>query len=106
MLPARQCLDALQPGRNVAVFGRDVEPKFLWRIIKVSNQRKVGDRHPVTQNVGPRCEPLVDNAEVVVDAALQKSQNGRITRRPRQCAQEAVGAEIAVDLLVVEDDPA
>src|SRR5262245_14944445 len=38
MLPAGQRLDALKPGRDVLVLGRDVEAELIGRIIQIGNE--------------------------------------------------------------------
>src|SRR5262249_2562279 len=103
MLPARQRLDALEPGRDVLVLGGDVEAEFLGRIVKIGDKRKVGDAGAVADNVGASGEALVENAKRVVDAPLEKAEHGRVARRFGEGAQEAIRPEIAVDLLIVED---
>ena len=60
----------------------------------------------VAQDERPVGKALVDDGEIVVDAALEERHHRRIAGRPREVLQEAVGPEKAVDLLVVEDDPA
>jgi len=47
-------------------------------------------------------KPLLDDREIAIDAALEKRQHGRIARRPREILQKAV----AIDLLIVENNPA
>src|SRR5262245_11497923 len=106
MLPARQRLDALEPGRNVLVLSGNVEAELVGRIVEGGDERKVGDGRVVTDDVGASGEPLVENAKRVVDAPLEKREHGRVARRPGEGAQKAIGPEITVDLLIVEDDPA
>src|SRR3954453_8569088 len=53
-----------------------------------------------------RREALVDDPEIAVDAALEERRYGRIGRGLGPVAQKAVWTEKAIDLLVIEDDPA
>ena len=55
---------------------------------------------------GAAGEPLVDDGEIAVDAALEERHHRRIAGGLGEVLQEAVRPEKAVDLLVVEDDPA
>src|SRR5437868_1620602 len=71
MLPARQRLDALEPGRDVLVLGGDVEAELIRRIIEIGDQREVCDGRAVTDNIGTSREPFVENAEHVIDAAFE-----------------------------------
>jgi len=84
----------------------DVEAEFLGRIIEVGHKRNVGDGRFVAEHEGRRRKPFVDDREIAVDEAFEKSQHRRIPGRPREILQETIGAEKAIDLLVVEDDPA
>src|SRR5262249_40171550 len=106
MLPARQRFDAIEPNRDVLVVGGDVEAEFLCRIVEISDQREIGDGRARAEQEGPRREPLVEDGDVVVDASLEEREHGRIARRFGETPQEAIGPEKAVDLLIVEDDPA
>src|SRR4051812_13588392 len=106
MLPARQRLDAAEPGRDVAVSSGDVEAEFLGRIIEIGAERDVGDGRARAENERPASKPFVDNGKIAVDAALQKRHHRRVARRLGEILQEAIRPEEAVDLLVVEDDPA
>src|SRR5215470_19222418 len=80
MLPARQRLDALEPGGDVLVLAGDVEAELFRRIIEIGNERKVGDGGAVADNVGPSGEPLVENAKRIVDASLEKGEHGGVAR--------------------------
>ena len=106
MLPARQRLDAIEPGGDVLVLGRDVEAELLGRIIHVGDQRQVRDGRPRPEHEIARRQPLVDDRQIAVDPPLEEGEHGRVAGRPGEKAQEPVGPEIAVDLLIVEDDPA
>src|SRR5215510_3214432 len=106
VLPARQRRDALEPGRDVLVLAGNVEAELIRRIIEIGNERKVGDGRAVTDNVSVSGEPLVENAKRIVDAPLEKGEHSGVAWRPGESAEKAIGAEIAVDLLIVEDDPA
>src|SRR5262249_49109359 len=106
MLPARQRFDAVEPYRDVLVLSGDIEAEFLRWIVEISDQREIGDGRARAEQEGPRREPLVDDGDVVVDAPLEEREHGRIARRLGETPQEAIGAKKAVDLLIVEDDPA
>src|SRR5262249_2867298 len=51
-------------------------------------------------------QALVENGNGVVDAALEEREHGRVAGRFGETPQEAIRSEKAVDLLIVEDDPA
>src|SRR2546421_12649968 len=106
MFPARQRLDAIEPDRDVAVLRGNIESKLLGRIVEIADQRQVGDGWPRAQNERSGREPLIDDGEVAVDAALEESEHGWIARWLGEVAQESIGTEKAVDLLIIEDDPA
>src|SRR5262245_29247722 len=106
MFPARQRLDAIEPGSNVLVRRCDIEAELVRRIIEIGDEREVGDGGPIAENVRPRGKPLVENSERVVDAPLEEGKHRRIARRLGEAAQEAIGAEESIDLLIVEDHPA
>src|SRR5438093_12880750 len=82
MLPARQRLDALEPGGDILVLGGDVEAELIGRVVEIGDERKVGDGRAVADKVGASREPLVENAKRVVDAPLEKGEHGGIARRP------------------------
>ena len=86
--------------------GRNVEAELFRRIIKVGDQRQVGDGRLRTKNVMAAGEALVDDAEGIVDAALEKFHHRRMAGGLGKIAQEAIRPEKAVDLLIVENDPA
>ena len=106
MLPARQRLDALEPSRDMLVLRRDVEAELFRWIVQVGHQRQVGDGRPLAQHEVAPGEPLIDDLQVAVDPPLEERQHRRVAGRLRKNAQEPVRPEKAVDLLVVEDDPA
>ena len=54
----------------------------------------------------PPVQPLVDDGEVAVDAALEERHHRRIAGGLGEILQKAKRPEKAVDLLVVENDPA
>ena len=58
------------------------------------------------ENVRPAGEALVDDAERIVDAAFEKFHHRRMAGGFGKIAQEAIRPEKAVDLLIVENDPA
>ena len=60
----------------------------------------------VAQHEWAAREPLVDNGEIAVDAALEERHHGGSPGGLAKFSQEAIGTEKAVDLLVVENDPA
>src|SRR5262245_42655941 len=84
----------------------DVEAELLGRIVEVTAERQVGDGRARAEQEWRLLKPLVEDGEVAVDAPFQKRQYGLVRRGWREILQESVGAEIAIDLLVVEDDPA
>src|SRR5580700_935104 len=104
MLPSGQRLDALHEGADRRMVLGDVEAEFVRWIIEIANHRKVGDGRTVAKQEGGGREALVDDAERVGKSPLEKCFDGLIAGR-RKIAQKTVGPEIAIDLLVVEDDP-
>ena len=54
----------------------------------------------------PSGQPLVDDGEIAVDAPFQERHHRRIAARACEILQKAIRPEKAVDLLIVEDDPA
>src|SRR4051794_29229016 len=106
VLPAWKRFDAIKPGGDVLVLSRYVETEFVRRIIEIADQRNVGDRGAFAQDEGRLRQALVHNRKRVVDAALEKREHLRMPRWSSDEAQEAIRTEIAVDLLVIEDDPA
>src|SRR6202041_1311059 len=105
MRPTGQRLDAIEPGGNVLVRRWNIEAELLGRIVKIGDQREVGDGRLGSENVGPAGEALVDNAERIVDAPLEEFHYRRMTGGFCKIAQEAIRPEKAVDLLIVENDP-
>ena len=84
----------------------DVEAELFGRIIKVGDQRQVGDGRLRAENVRAAGEALVDDAQRIVDAAFEKFHHRRMAGGFCKIAQEAIRPEKAVDLLIVENDPA
>src|SRR5579883_1413931 len=105
MPPSRQRLDALHPGADRRIVLGHVEVEFFRRIVYVAGERYVGDGRTCAQQKGGLGEALVDDAEVVGEAAFEKGFAARIASG-RKIAQEAIGPEKAVDFLIVENDPA
>src|SRR5205809_6030038 len=84
----------------------DVEAEFLRRVIEISGERHVRDGRAVAEQEFPALKPLVDDAEIAVDASLEEREHGRIARGLREVLQEAIRPKEAVDLLIVENYPA
>src|ERR1700730_5282337 len=99
MLPSRQRLDALHEGADRRIVLGDVEAEFVCRVIEVGDERDVRDGWPRAEEEGGACEPLVDDREIVAEAALQERLRAGIARE-RKIPQETVRSEKAVDLLV------
>ena len=55
---------------------------------------------------GLRDNLLSRMANAPMRATFEEFEHGRVAERLGEIAQEAVGAETAADLLIVEDDPA
>src|SRR5690348_3998706 len=106
MLPAGQGLDAVEPPGDRRMGARDVEAEFLGRIVEVADERDVRDGRALAEHECAAGQPLLEDREIAVDAALEKCKHGRIAGRTRQRLEEAERPEEAVELLVVEDDPA
>src|SRR5690242_10492685 len=106
MFPPGQGLDAVEPLADRRMRARDVEAELLGRIVEVADERDVRDGRALAEHERAAGEPLVEDSEIAVDATLEKSEHGRIAGGLRQGLEEAVRSEKAVDLLVVEDDPA
>src|SRR6476646_5506398 len=104
MFPPRERLDALAPGVDRRVILADVEAELLGRVVKVARKRDVRDGRPIPEQEFAALEPLIDNAEVAVDAPLEEGEHAGIATGLRKVFQEAIGAEKAVDLLIIEDD--
>ena len=86
--------------------GRNVEAELFRRIIEIGDQRQVGDGRVRSENVGAAGEALVDDAERIVDAALEEFHHRWMAGGLCKIAQEAIRPEKAVDLLIIENDPA
>src|SRR5205814_4248024 len=99
-------LHALAPRSDRRMILADVEAEFFRRVVEISRKRHVRDGRPVAEQESAALEPLVDDAEIAVDASLEEREHGGIARRLREVLQEAVRPKEAVDLLIVEDDPA
>src|SRR4051812_18938580 len=84
----------------------DVEAEFLDRIVEVAGERDVRDGRPVAEQEFVPLEPLVDDAQIAVDAALEERKHCGIPRWLGEVFQEPVRTEKTIDLLIVEDDPA
>ncbi len=82
------------------------KPNSSGRIIEITRERDIGDGRVIADDERRTRQPLVENAERVVDPALQERHRARIAGGFGEVAQEAIRPEIAVELLVVEDDPA
>src|SRR6185503_18100227 len=106
MPPSRQRLHPLAPGSDRRMILADVEAEFLDGIVEIAGKRHVGDGRLLAKQEFAALEPLVDDAEIAVDASLEKGEHRRIARWLGEILQEAIGAEKPVDLLIVEDDPA
>src|SRR4051812_40881018 len=106
MLPVRKRLEAIEPWPDRGMIFADVEAELFDRIVEVSTQGQVSDGRARSKQERRLFQPLVEDGEVAVDAALEKTEHGLVRRRFGPILQEAVGPEITVDLLVVEDDPA
>src|SRR5262249_45390302 len=74
MLPARQRLHALEPGADVLVRARDIEAELLDWIIEIGAKGQIGDRRPRSEHELAACQPLVDDCEIPVDAALEERE--------------------------------
>ena len=68
MSPLGEPFNAAKPSANVLVFLADVEAQFLRRVVKVTDQGKVGDGRLVAENIEAIGEVLVENAKRAVDA--------------------------------------
>src|SRR4029077_6875888 len=106
MRPAGERLDALTPGGDRRMLLADVEAELLRRIIEVPCKRHVRDGGPLAEQESAALQPFVDDAEIAVDATLEKGEHGRIARGLGEVLQETIGPEKAIDLLIVENDPA
>src|SRR5258708_12574945 len=105
MFPAWKGFDGVEPHCNVLVLGGDVEAEFLRRIVEVAGQRQIGDARPRAEQERPARKALVDNAEVVVDAALEKSEHGRIARRFGETPQETIRPQKPLYLFITQHNP-
>src|SRR6266852_6084395 len=105
MLPPGQRLDAFHPGADRRIILGDIEAEFFSRVIHVARERYVRDGGTCAQEIGGLGEPLVDDAEIVGEAAFEERLGARIAHRG-EVAQEAIGSQKAVDFLIIENDPA
>src|SRR5215467_5997402 len=105
MPPSRQRLDAVHPGADRLIILGDVEAEFFCRVVHVARERDVRDGGTCAQEIGSLAEPLVDDAEIVGEAALKERFRAWISRR-RKIAQEAIWPQKAVEFLIIENDPA
>src|SRR5262249_24901298 len=84
----------------------DLETEFLRRVIEVAGQRYIGDGRLRAQNKGAARQALVENGQRAFSAALKQIEHRRMAGRLSANAKETAGAEVATELLIVEDDPA
>src|SRR6478672_3315552 len=105
MRPVRQRLDPREPTGDRRVVARNIAPEFLSRVVEVARERNVGDGRTRAKHERRFREPLVQDGERVVDAALEKRHAARVGLGGK-VLQEPVRTEIAVDLLVIEQEPA
>src|SRR5947209_20163533 len=103
---ARQYFDALAPFGDRWMILADVETEFFDRIKEISGERYVRDCRPLTEQEIPALEPFVDDAEIAVDAPLEKRMDSGISRRLHPVPQKTIRPQESIDLLIVEDDPA
>ena len=82
----------------------DIETEFVNRVVEVADERNVGDCRARPKHERRLREPLVQDRERIVDAALEKRHPARVVFRGK-VLEEAVRTEIAVDLLVIEQQP-
>ena len=106
MLPTGQRLDALKPGGDALVLGGNIKTEFSRGVVEVSDERQIGYGRLPAQDERRGGEPLIHYAEIVVDAPFKEREHRRVAGRLGEIAQEAIGTEKAVDLLIVENDPA
>src|SRR5689334_18802487 len=81
MLPAGQRLHALAPCADRRMILADVEAEFFRRIVEVAGKRHVRDGRTIAKQEFASFEPLVDDPEIAVDAALEERKHGRIAGR-------------------------
>src|SRR5215468_5722926 len=105
MLPSGQRLDAFHPGADRRIVLGDIEAEFFRRVVHIACERYVRDGGTCAQEIGGLGEALVDDAEIVGEAALEERLGARISRGG-EIAQEAIRSKIPVDLLIIENDPA
>ena len=106
MRPARHRLDAVEPGADVFVLRGNVKAELVGRVVKIAGHGNIGDGRLGAQQVRVARQSLVDDRERAEGAAFEEVHDNRVAERLGEVAQKAVGAEIAADLLIVEDDPA
>jgi hypothetical protein len=71
-----------------------------------SSISRVGDGRLGAQQIRAARQSLVDDGERTESAAFEEVHDNRIAERLGEIAEKAVRAEVAADLLIVEDDPA
>src|SRR5262245_40093411 len=96
MHPAGQGLDALAPRRDRRMLLADVEAELLDRIVEVAGERDVRDGRAVAEQERRLLEPLVDDRQIAVDAALEEGEHGRVAGGLGEVLQEPKRAEEAV----------
>src|SRR5512136_2095311 len=106
MLPAWQRPHAFEPSSDRGIIFGDVESEFLGRVIKIAGHGNIGDGRLVAYEEQPPCQSLVDDSKVAVDAPLKKRQYCWVAWGLCEILQEPQRTEEAVDLLIVENDPA
>src|SRR5215470_9456460 len=89
MLPSRQRFHAFHPGADRRIVPGYVEAEFFRRVIHVGRERYVRDGRTLAQEIRGGAKPLVDDAEIICEAALEERFSAGISRR-REIAQETV----------------
>src|SRR4051794_22993157 len=91
--PARQRLHALPPSIDRGMILPDIETEFFRRVVEIARERHIRDSRPVAEHEFAALEPLVDDAEIAVDAPLEERKHSRIARGLGEVLQETVWAE-------------
>src|SRR6516165_3180838 len=106
MRPTGQRSHSITPGSDVLALLGDVEAELFRRIVEVASEGNIGDGRLTSQHKRSFRQPLIDDREIAVYAALEKGHYCRITGWSGEVLQKPVRSEESVYFLIIENNPA
>src|SRR5215469_2648297 len=106
MRPTGQRSHAITPGCDVLALLGDVEAKLFRRIVEVASEGDIGNGRLIPQHKRRFRQPLIDDREIAVYAALEKGHYRGIAGWSGEVLQKPVRSKESVYFLIIENNPA